>query len=612
MNSLTLARRAPLLLGLVMLVSARLPRIDPQSTTGPRAEAARISRDVAWLADEAREGRRAGTAKALEVADFLAKRYETLGLSPGGDHGFLQEFDVPLEPRTGGGSFAADESRHARVDEGSDLVPLFCSEGRDVSAPVVFVGFGIEDDERGWNDYGGRRIDGRIALVVRGVPKQLPKPKSEIAATNGGWGGDGLIFTKVMTAKRRGAIGVVLLQNPGEEDKPLLAFGEGGSARAAIPCAMISIPGAKRIFAQAVTAWIAGLEAGPVAMFPDGTTVALHSDVIRERGPARNVLALMRGIDSARCIVVGAHYDHLGRGGEGSLAPGERGQIHHGADDNASGTAAILEIARLLSIGPRPACDVLFTSWSGEELGLLGSEFWANHPTRPLDSIAANLNLDMVGRAGKSSGGKLQVLGAGTAEPFASWMDEAGKNAGLDLVVSASGSALGGSSDHATFLKRRIPVLHLFSGLHADYHKPSDTADKVEADGCAKAADLGVDLVRRLCAAEKLAFVEPKVDPKAKTEMKTAYRAWFGSIPNYAWDKEGVLIDGTSPGSPAEHAGFLKGDVLKQIGDIKLARIDDFQFALQTYKPGDVVVVKFVRDGKDQETRVTLSTRGQQ
>jgi hypothetical protein len=606
--------------------SARVSVLDPT-----KADPARLLRDVTWLADDAREGRRAGTSKALECADFFQKRFTSLGLEAAGEQGFFQDFQVPLEARTGGrSSFAASAGEPRLVEapadaKGGDLVPLFCSEGRAVTGPIVFCGFGIDDAERGRDDFHGAKLDGKIALVVRGVPKAPPKkiekPEGEKAAPaasphgpptvtkDDGWGSGALIFTKVMNAKRRGAIGVILVQHPDDMEKPLLAFGEGGTARAGIPCAMVSWNGATRMFGADLAGWNGALEEGAAFAPSKSGDFVLNSDVVRVKGPARNVLAKLRGKDSSRTVVVGAHYDHLGLGGEGSLAPAERGQVHNGADDNASGDAAVLEIARLMSEGPRPDCDVLFVLWSGEELGLLGSEWWADHPTVPLENVAANLNLDMVGRA---DSGKLQVLAAGTAEPFASWMSDAGAKCGLELVVSTSGNMMGGSSDHATFLKRKIPALHLFSGLHSDYHKPSDDTVRFESAGAAKVTDLGVDLTRRLCAAGKLAFIAPKVDPNAKETGPRTFRSWFGSIPNYTWEKPGVLIDGTSPGSPAEHAGFLKGDVLLSIGDIKLDSVNDFVFALQTYKPGDVVLVRFERDGQKQETRVTLSTKGQQ
>jgi C-terminal processing protease CtpA/Prc len=251
---------------------------------------------------------------------------------------------------------------------------------------------------------------------------------------------------------------------------------------------------------------------------------------------------------------------------------------------------------------------VLVALWSGEELGLLGSEHWAEHPTVPFERVVAKINLDMVGRAGN---GKLQVLGAGSAAEFAPWLAAAGAAARLELAVNASASALAGSSDHATFAKRKKPVLHLFSGLHTDYHKPSDDVERFEVEGAARVADLAHELVLRAASAPTLAFVEPPPAPEGEERrMRGGFNAWFGSVPNYAFEGPGVKIDGTSPGSPAERAGFLAGDVLLAIGEVELESVYALTYALQFYKPGDVVLVRYARDGVSDETRVTLSSRG--
>jgi hypothetical protein len=586
---------------------AQAPRVEP--------EAKRIASDVAWLADDAREGRRAGTAFAKECAGWLSARMKTLGLEPAGvaSKSYLQEFEVALDARDGGHS-SLGGAGSVVVDGPARIAPLFCSEGGDVTGETVWCGYGVEDAKNGWDDFVGRDLSGKIAILVRGAPPAAeskpsdpqadphsnPHADTQVAMTSGGSRG-GSIFGKVMNAKRHGAAGVILL--PGKADEPLLRFAAGHAARAGIPAIAVDAKTAQGL----LPGYLDGIDDGPSKPKPAGASATIVADVVRGKGKAWNVLGLLPGKDHGRIVVVGAHYDHLGRGGEGSLAPNAIDEIHHGADDNASGTATVLEIARVLKAGAPPPCDVLVALWSGEEEGLLGSEFWGENPTLPLAKVVANLNLDMVGRAGN---GKLQVLGAGTSPEFASWMKDAGAKAGLELTVSTQGGALGGSSDHQTFLKRQIPALHLFSGLHADYHKPSDTADKFEAEGAAKVAALGVDLVDRMASAGKLAFVEPKIDKDRQDQaVKGGFRSWFGSIPSYSYDGKGVLIDGTSAGSPAERAGFLKGDVLLGMGDVKFDTIYDFTYALQLYKPGDVVVVKYLRDGKPEETRVTLSTR---
>jgi hypothetical protein len=589
--------------------------------SAPHADAARLKSDVAWLADDAREGRRAGTEQGKACAEWIAVRLKSLGLEPAGENGYLQEFTVPLEPRDGGGSkllhaVGPDERGGSWGQASEKCTPLFCSAPGVSTGQLLFCGYGIESSEHQWDDFERVNVRGEIAFIVRGTPsssapKDTKSPQdTTLVSKADDWSGAGSIFTKVMNAKRHGAIGVVLA--PASPTDPVLRFDAGHSAPVGLRAVMIDGKLAEALmpgYLERLKEPAHGEDIDPIHhqdRLIGGETITIEADVIGGNGPAYNVLGRLRGKDSSHAIVVGAHYDHLGRGGTGSLAPDKTGEIHHGADDNASGTATVLEIARLMKAQGPPPCDVIFALWSGEELGLLGSEYWTEHPTVPIGTITCNLNLDMVGRAGS---GKIQVLGAGTSPDFVEWMKHAGAQSGLELVVSTSGSALGGSSDHQTFLKRKIPALHLFSGLHGDYHKPSDTSDKFEADGAAKVAVLGVVLADDMAREKTLAFVEPKIDKERQEQIKGGFRAWFGSVPSYTYEGKGVLLDGTSTGSPAERAGLIKGDVLTQVGEVKIDNIYDMVYALQLYKPGDVVLAKYTRDGQPQEVRVTLSSR---
>jgi len=545
------------------------------------AEAARLQADVDYLAADAREGRRAGTEAARECAVWLAQRMRANGLEPAGEQGFLQEFQVALPAQPGASSSLKLGSGQIT---GAQVQPLIYSETGDAAGTFVDCGYGIEVDteEHKRNDFESADPKDAIALVRRGIPADGGDPKS--------WGASADILTKIMNAKRHGALGVVLICKDAAD---LPAFDTSRGGKSGLPCV-----------ATTYATLGAAPDAGPLALGQG----ALHAEIVRAQGPAYNVLGRLRGKDRSRTIVVGAHYDHLGLGGEGSLAPNEIGAIHHGADDNASGSATLLEIARLSAARGQPACDLVFALWSGEEEGLLGSDHWTAHPTVPLAQVSANLNLDMVGRAGA---GKLQVLGAGTAPGFTELLAAANTPKLLDLAVSTSGATLGGSSDHQSFLKHEIPALFFFSGLHADYHKPSDTADKFEAGGAAMVATLGVEVVARLAAAQKFAFIDvkPAKGDKPAAPDKNSVRAWFGSIPSMSFDGKGVLLDGTSAGSPAERAGFLKGDILVQIADVKVDGLDDMQYALTHYKVGDTLTIKYLRDGKELETRLTLAAR---
>ncbi|MBK8179088.1 MAG: M28 family peptidase [Planctomycetes bacterium] len=620
-NALAAAAPAPL---------AALPAREP-------ASAARIDADVRWLADDARRGRRAGTQDAHDAGLWIAERFRSLGLEPAGDGGtFLQSFEVPLAARPDDGSSVRLAAPGSEAQDWKNVLPLFCSEGAAAQGPLAFRGYGIDSLDQQWSDFGAERLDGAVVVLLRGTPpaSELLPPSSAPADSGAPAGGppkvqhaaafDGSIFLKVMNAKHRGAAAVILLQEEGVLEP--MAFDASQAARAGIPA--LSAP--RSLFEAWVGEarardWCAAAARRGHAPFgaPDAAqAVRVSADVRRERGAAYNVLARIPGAQRGRTVILGAHYDHLGLGGEGSLAAEMQGQVHNGADDNASGTAAVLEMARIAAQGPAPAGDLVFALWSGEELGLLGSEFWCSHPTFPLSELRANLNLDMVGRARApetlgTPGAQptLTVLGAGTAEAFAGWLEPDGARAGLALRVNRSGQGVGGS-DHMSFMKRQIPVLHFFTGLHSDYHKPGDDSEKVDCESIARIAALGLDLVTRMQLERDLPWnPDQSEEKKASEERKPApggggFKVWFGSIPDYAYEGQGVLLTGTSSGSPAQKAGMLAGDVLVGVGDVTVDTIHDFVYALGIYKPGDVVEARFLRAGEEQRVRITLATRG--
>ncbi len=593
---------------LVLAAACASPRNPDLVATEVELAVRRLEADVQWLAADEQEGRRAGTPAGLRAGEWIAQRMAELELEPRGTQGFLQSFDVPKPVEILPGSGVNG------VTDPAQVAPMFCATTGEVAGELAWCGYGIVNASKGWNDFPAR-IDGKVALVVRGTPPDSVGTQPEAAPDasaavheSAGWGNSGSLFLKVMTAKRQGAVAVLVAPHPSQKAEPLPGFDFGRAAQSVLPALYVSHELAAALV-PGYDAAISAIDAGtPLAQAPQPAASAkVVANVVRERGPATNVLGLLRGEDSSRCVVIGAHYDHLGHGGEGSLDPQGGAQIHNGADDNASGTAVVLEVARALAAGPKPGCDVLFALWSGEELGLLGSEHWARSSTDDLGRVVANLNLDMVGRAGD---GQLAVLGAGSAAPFAAWLAELGPEVGLDLDVSLSGQGVGGS-DHQTFLKRKRPAVHLFSGLHTDYHKPSDDAERFEAAGAAKVAALTLELTRRIGSTRELAWVEPPAPTSTQPGQARAggFRVWFGTVPEYAYDGKGLLLSGTSPGSPAEKAGMLAGDVLVQVGDIPIETIQDFVYALQTYKPGDVVLARFLRDGKSEEVRVTLATR---
>lgn len=590
--------------------TARTTLATPRAAAERAAVAERLGADVRWLADGEREGRRAGTAGERAAAEWIAARLAALGLEPAGDPGYLQGFPVPLQPEDGGGS-RIELSGVGGAPVLTDVSPLFCSEGGPATGPLWFHGYGIDDPELGILEHGPREPGGaaappagRVALVVRGAPPAWEDGAAPREDRERELARHRALFAKVMAAKHRGAAAVLVAQHPDERGAELLPFDPGAGARAGVPALFVSVATAEALVPDYV-ARVRAIDAAPTASVPlaaRGGEVTVHADVRRGQGTAYNVLGLLAGGDEGT-VVIGAHYDHLGLGGVGSLAPGSLGQVHHGADDNASGVAVTLEVARRLAAGPRPPGDVLFALWSGEELGLLGSQHFLEHPTVRLEELLFKLNLDMVGRAG---GGRLIVLGAGSSPAFAAWLGEAGPAVGLELDVNLSAQGVGGS-DHQSFVRRQIPALHLFSGLHGDYHRPSDTAERFEAEGAARVVDLCLDLVRRAHAARSLPFApDAAPDPAGEPRRMRGFAVRFGSQPDYAFPGPGMRIGGTSPGSPAERAGFLPGDVLLALGAVQIDGVQDLMYALGVHKPGDVVQARFLRDGREQTTSVTL------
>ena len=325
---------------------------------------------------------------------------------------------------------------------------------------------------------------------------------------------------------------------------------------------------------------------------------------------ARNVVAVIpgRGALAGQYVILGAHYDHLGLGPFGS-ASGDSGVVHNGADDNASGDAAVLDIARsLVSLqrqrDNRPRRAIVVAWWSGEEEGDLGSAYFAGHMPFPAESVSAYLNFDMVGRLHER---RLAALGVRTAPEWQGLLDSA--NAGVHLDVHASGDGWG-ASDHASFTPKHIPVLHFFTDLHSDYHRPSDDADKINADGIVQVSDLGAALTREIAyRADRLTWVD--LPPPAPRVASDRPRPSLGTIPDMTDEPGGVRLSGVRAGSPADSAGMREGDILIGLGDATIANLDDFQSALQAHSAGDRVEVRYKRGDQIIRVMVTLAARSQ-
>jgi aminopeptidase YwaD len=320
----------------------------------------------------------------------------------------------------------------------------------------------------------------------------------------------------------------------------------------------------------------------------------------------RNVVALLRGADpalAAEAVIIGAHYDHLGDGGRFSLAQGDR-SIHNGADDNASGVAALLDVAGRLARGPKPARTIVFIAFSGEELGLLGSSHYAAHPTIPLERTRAMLNMDMVGRLGA---GPLIVYGTDTAEEWTAAVERAAAAEGVAVRTGGDGF---GASDQTSFYARDVPVLHFFTNVHEDYHRPSDDWEKVDAAGLVKVAGIVERVAREVAGRSGALTFRRSTAPPPRAASGGGYGAYLGSIPDFAPVERGVRLTGVRAGSPAEKAGIRAGDIIVRMGEMEVRDLQGLTDALRAHKPGDAVPITVLRDGAPVTVPVTLSTRG--
>ena len=568
---------------------------------------------VKTLADPRWEGRGIGTAGIDSAAHWIAARLRASGFQPAGDSGSWYQ---PFEVTTGVVAEAPCVliAGRQRFELGEVLQPLGFSNNGTAHARVVFAGYGITAPGYEWDDYAGLDAHDAIVLVLTNEPGEMDSTSRFDGNLNTPFAD---LRTKAINAREHGALGMLVVNGPqhhaGEPVRAPSKDGEGYMTSGML-AAWISEGAADAILRSAGLDLVhaqAALETGKAPhslALPDSITLTLN--VRRTRATTRNVVGMLAGRDTARTLVLGAHYDHLGMGGPSSLAPNVRA-AHVGADDNASGVSAILAAAQRLGLrvrrGWKPEHSIIVTAFSGEEIGLVGSAHFCDDPPRPLETIEAMVNLDMVGRLRDD---KLQVMGVGTAVEFpglAGRVNAALPAAHFALKTSEDGY---GPSDHQSFYKKNIPVLMLFTGAHADYHKPSDTWDKIHGAGLARVSYYAQALIESLDVRPRPAFTKAKSDASpGRITGGGGYGAYLGTIPDYMQTEGGVLLSGVRDGSPAQKAGLLANDVIVRFDGIRVDNIYDYTFALRTRKPGQDVRITVKRAGKDVDLVATLGRR---
>jgi hypothetical protein len=564
---------------------------------------------VTYLASDPLEGRGVGTRGLDLAAAFLEQHDRSLGLRPlPALGGYFQPFTYTLSTTVGAGTGLSING--VALERGRDFNPLPISASGDFAGPVVFAGYGVTDPSHGYDDYTGIDAHGKVVLVMRYEPHNA---SGSSRFTNGPtWSASSGLMLKVENAARHGAVGLILVNPPTFHGVDLLLTPTMPHApQGRLPAVQVK---------QAALAGYLDLAALQHQIDGDGKphsidlaniTTSAHIELVRQQVVVKNVVACLPGFGphADEYVVVGAHYDHLGHGGFGSLAFGSHA-IHHGADDNASGTAAVMELAERLTRAGRLGRSVIFCNFTAEEEGLIGSTYFVNHPPVPLSKIVGMVNLDMVGRVRDD---KLFIGGSGTCDAFESILSSA--DAGLPLRLKESGPYIGkggyGPSDHMSFAQKGIPVLFFFSGMHSDYHTPTDTAEKVNYPGI----DAVVTLAERVVDAMATMPIEPyiaKYDSMAAMGGASgdtgARRAALGVIPDYGTDDTtpGVKITGTRPGSAAAQAGLQDGDILVGIDQSRIDSLYDLEAFLEHAKSGDHVIVRYLRRHRQLQAKAVL------
>ncbi|MBZ5647027.1 MAG: M20/M25/M40 family metallo-hydrolase [Acidobacteriia bacterium] len=578
---------------------------------GEQASPKRYIEDVKVLTEAKMEGRGDGTKGLSRAAKYIEKEFKRLGLEPAGvDGSYRQPFTVTTGAKLKGKNHLVvkENGKEWPLKLEQDYIPLSFSSVGTVSGPLVFAGYGASADEFGYDDYMHFDVKDRIVVVLRYEPTLFGQKSGGQGKTQ-----HSHLITKAINAKMHGAKAVLLVNgklDPKEEDA-LVRFGSlAGPEDAGIPIVQVKNAAADEWFKAAGKSLseVQGAidkDGKPQSFaFPPGVQATLAVDIERTHATVNNILAYLPG-KTDEYVILGAHYDHLGYGNASSLAPSQVGKLHPGADDNASGTAGVLELARLLA--PQKGKlerGVMFMSFAGEEIGLLGSADWVKEPTRPLEKAVAMINLDMIGRPKNL---KIYVGGVGTGSTFRPLVEKAAKDQGLTAEISQGGYA---ASDHTSFLPKRIPVLFVFSGLHSDYHKPSDTWEKIDSEAAAKVVDMVEEIATGVDnAAERPQFVKVEMESAPMGGGAGGYGPWFGSVPDFGETANGVKFADVTPGSPAAKAGFKAGDILVQFGEMPIKNLYDFTFALRKHKIGDEVEVTVLREGQPVKAKVTLAQR---
>lgn len=566
-----------------------------------------IKQHITFLASDDLKGRYTGSEGAVTAANYIKDQFEESGLKPFFGKDYFQKYDfISGLELTDDNSLSFDiagDETEPKLNE--DYTVLYFSDAASESGNVVFAGYGISAPELKYDDYKDIDVKGKIVLVLRYSP-DVDNPHSEFDKY-------AELRYKAKNAQEKGAAGLILVNGyipKDDEDKLVRLHYDNAPAVKDLPAVQIKRTVAEKLFkSQNID-----LKALQEKINADNTPASfefrdLEADIttgIRQaKKPGINVAGYIEGSDEVlknEYIVIGAHYDHIGMGETGSLYRGEDTQIHNGADDNASGTTGVLELAEKFSANKdKLKRSVIFVTFSGEELGLLGSAHFVQNLSVPAKSIIAMINMDMIGRMNEDN--NLIIYGTGTSPQ---WKDLLNKHNEYSFRLSFNDEGFG-PSDQSSFYAKEIPVLFFFTGTHTDYHRPSDDIDKIEAEKEEKILKFIYAVTEEVNTSEsRPAYVNV---PRKDTGGAMRFKVYVGTIPDYGSLAEGFKITGVSEGSPAQKAGLKGGDIIVEFGGKKVSNIYDYMYAMNSFAPGDVVDVLVKRDKEEIKLKVELAAK---
>ncbi len=551
-----------------ILISGAL--VGPAPATAYDISADSVHKHIAVLASDSLEGRETGEIGEWKAAQYIAGVFKAAGLEPKGDSGtYFQSFEFVKRIDFSDNNRLTVNGVELSLND--EFQPMLQSANATFNFDeIIPVNYGITAEGTSYDDYAGKDVAGKAVLIKRYSPSADENPHVDFDKY-------AAIVDKVMNALNHDASGIFFI-TPTDHDDTLMSIGFTHVTPKDVPIVWIRRAGLDKL----------GLDPdNPELLSAEGETELIH---VRDTG--YNVVGYLPGT-SDTTIILGAHYDHLGWGGPGSRYLGEEPKIHYGADDNASGTSALLETARYFADKRDELQNsLLFIAFTGEEKGILGSSYYAKHMTVDSNAIKMMINMDMIGRLKDQEKG-LAIMGTGTCPEFKQYFDSTLKT-DLKLALRESGT---GPSDHTAFYNRGIPVLFFFTGAHKDYHKPDDTVDKIDFDGVVSVADLAADIAAYFDSYPgELTFQRTKDDSAG--QRRASFSVTLGVMPDYTAEVKGLKIDGVTPDRPAEKAGIQTGDIVIKMGEYNVDDIYTYMNCLSKFKKGDSTVVVVKRGDK--------------